>query len=182
MYHGFLINSFTNVHLGCLQLLAIVNRAAMNIGVHRFFWIHVLGSLGYNPSSGITGSKVRPFLRMNTTYNDYITSGIYISSTLGVRCEFIIPAFLWLELSEKARALYPTMCKNQAQFASTEKKMLWYTVTVPAGLGRRVARRLSNIILGVSVWGSGLRHRNFEGTQISSEHSAKYLLRVSIVL
>ena len=29
----------------------------MNIGVHRFFWIGVSGFLGYNPSSGITGSK-----------------------------------------------------------------------------------------------------------------------------
>ena len=29
----------------------------MNIGVHRFFWIGVSGFLGYNPSSGIAGSK-----------------------------------------------------------------------------------------------------------------------------
>ena len=29
----------------------------MNIGVHRFFWIGISGFLGYNPSSGIAGSK-----------------------------------------------------------------------------------------------------------------------------
>ena len=29
----------------------------MNIEVHRFFWIGVSGFLGYNPSSGIAGSK-----------------------------------------------------------------------------------------------------------------------------
>ena len=29
----------------------------MNIGVHRVFWIGVSGFLGYNPSSGIAGSK-----------------------------------------------------------------------------------------------------------------------------
>ena len=40
-----------------LQHLPIVNCAAMNIGVHRFFWIDVFGFLGYNPSSGIAGSK-----------------------------------------------------------------------------------------------------------------------------
>ena len=34
-----------------LLLLAIVNCVAMNIGVHRFFWIGVSGFLGYNPSS-----------------------------------------------------------------------------------------------------------------------------------
>ena len=29
----------------------------MNVGVHRFFWIDVLGLLQYSPSSGIAGSK-----------------------------------------------------------------------------------------------------------------------------
>ena len=43
--------------MGCFQHLAIVNCAAMNIGVHRFFWIGVSGFLGYNASSGIAGSK-----------------------------------------------------------------------------------------------------------------------------
>ena len=40
-----------------LPTLSIVNCAVMNIGVHRFFWIGVSGFLGYNPSSGIAGSK-----------------------------------------------------------------------------------------------------------------------------
>ena len=39
MYHSFLIHSFSDGHLGCFWHLAIVNCAAMNIGVHRFFWI-----------------------------------------------------------------------------------------------------------------------------------------------
>ena len=38
MYHSFLIHLFADGHLGCFQSLAIVNCAAMNIGVHRFFW------------------------------------------------------------------------------------------------------------------------------------------------
>ena len=41
MYHSFLIYSFTDGHLGCFQYMAIVNCAAMNIGVHKFFWIGV---------------------------------------------------------------------------------------------------------------------------------------------
>ena len=57
MYHSFLIYSFTGGHLGCFQYLAIVNCAAMNIEVRRFFWIGVSGLLGYSPSSGIAGSK-----------------------------------------------------------------------------------------------------------------------------
>ena len=58
VYHGFLMQSFTDWHLGCFQHLATVNSAAMNIEVHRFFWIGVSGGfLGYSPSNGIAGSK-----------------------------------------------------------------------------------------------------------------------------
>ena len=57
LYHSFFIHSFTDVCLGCFQHLAIINSAAMNIGMHRFFWIGVSGFLGYNPNSRIARSK-----------------------------------------------------------------------------------------------------------------------------
>ena len=66
MYRSFLIHSFADGHLGCFQHLDIVNCAAMNIGVHRFFWTGVSGFLEYNPSSEIAGSKsisISSFLR-----------------------------------------------------------------------------------------------------------------------
>ena len=62
MYHSGLIHSFTDGHSGCFQHLALVNCAAVNIGVHRFFWIGVSGFLGYNSSSEIGRSKAVPFL------------------------------------------------------------------------------------------------------------------------
>ena len=54
MYHNFFIPSSVNGHLGCLHVLAIVNSAAMNNGIHVSF--SILVSLGYIPRSGIAGS------------------------------------------------------------------------------------------------------------------------------
>ena len=54
MYHNFLIHSSVDGHLGCFHVLAIVNSAAMNNGIHVF--LSILVSSGYMPRSGIAGS------------------------------------------------------------------------------------------------------------------------------
>ena len=54
MYHNFFIHSSVDGHLGCLHVLAIVNRAAMSNGIHVSLLILV--SSGYMPRSGIAGS------------------------------------------------------------------------------------------------------------------------------
>ena len=55
MYHIF-IQSPVNEHLYCFHIMAIVNIAALNIGVHVSFVIVVL--TGYMPRSRVSGSKV----------------------------------------------------------------------------------------------------------------------------
>ena len=54
MYHFFFIHSSVSRHLGCFHVLAIVNSAAMNNGIHASF--SILVSSRYMPRSGIAGS------------------------------------------------------------------------------------------------------------------------------
>ena len=54
MYHSFFIHSSVNGHLGCFHVLAIVNSAAVNSGIHVS--LSILVSSGYMPSSGVVGS------------------------------------------------------------------------------------------------------------------------------
>ena len=54
MYHSFLIHSSADGHLGYFHVLAIINSAAVNIGVHVS--LSVLVSLVCMSRSGIAGS------------------------------------------------------------------------------------------------------------------------------
>jgi hypothetical protein len=71
MYHIFYMHSSVEGHLGSFQLLAIINKAAMNIVEHVYF-LPVGTSSGYIPRRGIVGSSgntMSNFLRNHRTYS-----------------------------------------------------------------------------------------------------------------
>ena len=64
MYHIFFVHSSIDGHLGCLQILAIVDSAAVDIGIHVSFLIIIL--FGYLSRSGIArsyGNSIFSFLK-----------------------------------------------------------------------------------------------------------------------
>ena len=64
MYNSFFIHSSIYGHVGCFPVLAVVNSAAVNTGVHVSFPVTV--SSGYMPSGGVAvsyGSFISSFFK-----------------------------------------------------------------------------------------------------------------------
>ena len=69
MYYIFYIHYSVEGHVGSFQLLAIINKAAINI-VEHVSLLHVGASSGYMPRSriaGSSGSTIYNFLKNNQT-------------------------------------------------------------------------------------------------------------------
>ena len=111
MYHDLFIHSSLNGHLGCFHVLAIVNSAAMNDGIHVSF--SVLISSGYMPRSGIAG-----------LYGGFIPNFLRSLHTV-----------FWASLVAQLAKKPPAMQETPVQFLGQEVPMRRDRLPIPIFLG-----------------------------------------------
>ena len=80
IYHILFIHSSVDGHLGCFHVLATVNTATMNIGVHMSFGIRAFVFFRYVPGIGIAGSYVTdiPLPLGNHKYVLYVCESVSV--------------------------------------------------------------------------------------------------------
>ena len=90
MYHSFLIHSSADGHPGCFHVLAIINSAVMNIGVHMS--LSILVSSVCMPSSWIAAFPLMSGRRQGCPLSPLVTS------TTGCCFHFVSASSILLEL------------------------------------------------------------------------------------
>ena len=77
MYHIFCVHSSVEGHLGHFQLLAIINKASMNL-VELVSWLYVETSFGYMLRIGIDGSLHRTIFNfLSNCHTDFHSGCTY---------------------------------------------------------------------------------------------------------
>ena len=90
----FFIHSSIDQYRGCFHVLAIINSAAMNTGVHVSFWIVVFSE--HVPSSGVVGSYGNFIPNLVRNLHTVLHSGCTnLHLILVLKCNTYIECIIW---------------------------------------------------------------------------------------
>ena len=128
MYHSFLIHSSANGHLGCFRVLAVVNSAMMNTGVH--ISLSVLVYSVCMPSSGSavsSGSSSSSFLRnLQTILHSGCTTNCPVLKVNFTLCKFHLNKKSFFKRKKKVNYQYVGCLKHSSISHSSDYTEIIY--------------------------------------------------------
>ena len=96
MYHSFLIHLSADGHLGCFRVLAIVNSASMNIGLHVSFQTKLLS--GYKPRNGIAAHQDSLSITKSWSLLKLMSIELVTLSNHLILCRPLLPPSIFLSI------------------------------------------------------------------------------------